>query len=357
MEIKKLSTEEMTGQRFIFGVNNHNVSDIIRLIKDYHIGGVILYKQNYQTYDEMLQVIKKMKDANKGNKIPLFVSIDQEGGRVNRIPDAIHNIKNIYDVSKTNEKLVKYHANAMGKLLHKTGINMDFAPVLDIYNNSKSNVLYKRCFYGDANDVHRLGKIYVDEMRKNKVLAVVKHFPGHGTSKHDSHFFIPYITNTEELFKKHIVPFKKIIKDGVDGIMIGHLIIKGRTRLLPASISGVFLREYLRDIGYDNLIITDEINMLKRHLIYRFNYVEKAIKTPADIILVKIKDYNEGVKIIKQYERMLLKDGELKDILRDNVKRIVRVKEYYKINDDTDYEGVNITEINKVIDEVNAKVN
>ena len=106
MNIKELSLEEKIGQKFIFGINSNNIDEIVKLIEKYHIGGVILYKKNYSNYDEMLSVIKRLKEANRNNKIPLFIAIDQEGGRVNRMPLEIKNIKNMYDLSKVDEKLV-----------------------------------------------------------------------------------------------------------------------------------------------------------------------------------------------------------------------------------------------------------
>ena len=86
MDYNKLSLKEKIGQKFMFGVNSSNIDIIVDLIKEHCIGGVILYKKNYSNYDEMLLVIKRLKDANKGNRIPLFIAIDQEGGRVNRMP-------------------------------------------------------------------------------------------------------------------------------------------------------------------------------------------------------------------------------------------------------------------------------
>lgn len=356
MNKKELSIEEMIGQRFIFGVNNPNVACVIKLIKECRIGGVILYRKNYENYSDMLSVIKKMKEANKDNKIPLFISIDQEGGRVNRIPSQIHNLRNINDVSRADSDLVANYADIIGRILYESGINMNFAPVMDIDNHSKSNVLFKRCFYGDDEEVYQMGKIYVDKLRENKVMAVIKHFPGHGISKRDSHFFIPYISNTEELFNKHIVPFNKMIKSNAPAIMIGHLIIRGETKMLPASISTNFINKYLCDKNYHNLIITDEVNMLKKHLLYRYSFINKAIKSPSDIILVKIKDYNEGVNIISKYKKMLDENSELIDKLEDNVKKIITYKEQYSINDNTNFEGVKIDKINQEIDKLNAKI-
>ena len=147
MDMGNLSLDEKIGQRFIMGVNNQNISEIIKINKKAYLGGVILYKKNYHNCFDMLLVIKKLKEANKDNKIPLFIAIDQEGGKVNRLPNEIHNLKNIYDVSKKDISLVKDYASIIGKILTNSGINMNLAPVVDIYNGTNARSLYKRCFY------------------------------------------------------------------------------------------------------------------------------------------------------------------------------------------------------------------
>jgi len=351
-----LSIDEKIGQRFIFGVNNDNIDDIIQLIKKRYIGGVVLYKKNYDSYDNMLEVIKRLKDANKNNKIPLFITTDQEGGRVNRMPQQIHVLKNIYDISKYSGELVKDNARITGKMLYNAGINMNLAPVMDIYDNSKSKVLYKRCFYGDSLNVSRLGKNYMDELIKSKVIPVVKHFPGHGISKYDSHFMIPYVFNYHEVLNRHIKPFEGAIDSGCDVIMLGHLVIRKLTNGLPASISSSFITKYLRN-NYDGIIMSDELNMLRRNIFYKFIYVNKALVSDNDILLIKIKDYNEGYKIINKYKRLLLKKQEYINKLDYSIKRIVTVKNKYKINDSLEIGKIKISDINREIDMLNNLVN
>ena len=266
MNKRELSINEKIGQRFIFGINDKNINSIIELIKNYSIGGVVLYKKNYNSYKEMIDVINRLKDANKNNSVPLFITIDQEGGIVNRLPKEIHNLKNIYEVSKHDYDLVDDYASIIGNILHDSGINMNLAPVLDIYNNSKSKVLDKRCFYGNGNDVYKCGLRYTKGLENNKVIPVIKHFPGHGVSKMDSHLILPMVFNYHKILDKHIKPFEKLIKDDVPVIMIGHIIIRKLTNLLPASISNNFILKYLRNkYNYNGLIMTDEINMLKKH--------------------------------------------------------------------------------------------
>lgn len=353
MDYSNLSLEEKIGQKFIFGVNSDNIDCIINLIKRCYISGVILYKKNYNGYDEMLNVIKKLKKANESNRIPLFIAIDQEGGKVNRMPNEIHNIKNIYDISKGSDLLVKNVASVINRMLNDSGINMNFAPVIDIYNNSNSKALYKRCFYGDYDEVIKNAKNYLNNTKD--IISVVKHYPGHGASVFDSHFFVPFVFDYKSILKKHIIPFEEAIKNDVPAIMVGHLVIRKLTKGLPASISKKFIDDYLKD-KFNGLIITDEINMLKRNLLYRYIFLKKVLMSPSDIILVKIKDFNEGMMIINKYTEILKNNTECNNLLDNSVNKILKIKKKYNVNDNINYDGVDIDEINKIIDNINNKV-
>jgi len=352
MDLKKLSMKEKIGQKFMFGVNSNNIDVIINLIKQYHIGGVILYKKNYKNYEEMLSVIKRLKEANKSNKIPLFIAIDQEGGRVNRMPLEFENLKNIYDMSKKNGDLISSNANITGRMLFETGININFAPVLDVCDDDKSKVLYKRCFYGDVSRVSENGARYVNGMKKTGVISVVKHFPGHGISKMDSHFITPVVGDYNKVIDTHILPFERAIKEGVDALMVGHLVIRKLTNGMPASISSKFIKEYIRDrYKFDGLVITDEMNMLSRNILYTFNYLKKAFVAGSDIILIKIKDRGNG--IIDKCIKLTLNNPEYEKMLDESVSRIIKIKNKYNVSDNVDYVGCNVNEINKEIVKLN----
>lgn len=359
MNMDMLSIKEKIGQKFIFGVNSGDVNAIIELIENCSIGGIILYKRNYTSYFEMLEVIKKFKIANKNNKVPLFISIDQENGKVNRLPNEIHPIKNMSAVSLADKNLVKDVASLTSEILIESGINMNFAPVLDIYNGSKSKALYKRCFSGNVDDISQCASYYVDCFRKNGVISVVKHFPGHGATTVDSHFMVPYVHNYRDVMTKHMIPFEKSIQNGVDAVMVGHLIVRNLTYGWPASASLEFIKKYIRDkYDYDNLIITDEVNMLQNKLLYRYDkYLEKVFLADNDIILAKIKNANEGYSIIKKYLNLIKDNNDLRNQIDMSVERILRIKKKYKINDSINYGGIDIKKINQRIDKVNNLVN
>ena len=347
MNINKLSHAEKIGQKFILGINSDNIDDILFLIKEYGIGGVILYKRNYHSYDDMLKVIKNLKEANKDNKIPLFIAIDQEWGVVNRLPRDIHNLKNIHDVSKKDKKLVYKSAIITGKVLSDSGINMDLAPVLDIFDRKENGNAYKRCFYGDiANN----GKDYIEGLNKEGIIAIGKHFPGNGASKLDSHFIIPYVFDYKNVLDKHVLPFKEAINNEIDGIMMGHLVIRKLTGLLPASISKKIIDNYLRkELNYNGIIMTDEINMLRHNIFYKYICMNKVMHTSNDIVLVKIKNKKQGIRILNRAMNMKVDNA----LLDDSVGRILKIKDKYKINDNMNNVGINIDEINEEIDKIN----
>lgn len=348
MDKNNLTLDEKIGQKFIFGVNSYNSEFILKLIKENYIGGVILYRKNYKNYKEMISLIKKIKLANKDNKIPLFIAIDQENGIVNRMPDEIKPIYNIYRMTKYGNNVVKEYASITSKMLSDIGINMNLAPIMDIYNNSRA--LYKRCFFGSVDDIVKYGKIYTDEFKKNNVISVIKHFPGLGVTKHDTHFFVPYIFNYKKVMKEHIVPFKSMFEYGIDAVMVGHINIRRLTNGLPASISRKFIKRHLRS-RFDGIIITDEITMINRTIFYKFILYKKLFKTDNDIFLIKVNNYEQAYKIIKKYEN----NYNMKN-LNNSVDRILSVKEKYNINDNIDFDGLDIKVLNKKIKTLNKKV-
>ena len=353
---KDLSLEEKIGQMFMFGVNKNNIDGILELIKNNKIGGVILYKQNYTSYEEMLSLIKRIREANASNKTPLLIAIDQEGGRVNRMPPEFKNLRSITYVSDLNKpSLIKKYSEIISKELSECNINMNFAPVLDINNNSNNNVIKLRCFSNEEQKVSEYGKIYIKEMQSNNVIPVVKHFPGHGCTKKDSHMFLPYINNYKEMLNKHMKPFEAAIKNNCDAIMVGHIIIPKLTGVFPASISQKFISEYLRKrYNYDGLVITDDIRMKSVSILYRGVALKKAFTSESDIVLFKYRKGDE--KIIEKVVDMAKKGIIPEEKINESVSRILKIKEKYKVTDKILNKGCNIEEINKEIEKLNSNI-
>ena len=194
MEINELSLEEKVAQLFMVGVHEKDIDGIIDLIQNYKIGGVVLYRRNYDNYKELIEVVNKIKRANSKNNIPIFISTDQEGGRVNRMPEDVKNLQCATKFSETNDiEKIRESGRIIGEMLNKSGISMNYGPVLDIKRFRENHAIGDRC-YGESKEVvEKYGIEVMKEMQKQNVIAAIKHFPGHGLTQKDSHFQVPRI--------------------------------------------------------------------------------------------------------------------------------------------------------------------
>lgn len=358
MKIEKLSIEEKVGQLFMVGLEEKTNEDIANLIQENKIGGVVLYRKNYHTYKEMLAYVNNIKELNSKNSIPIFISIDQEGGRVNRMPQEILNLKSATKLANTkNVEIVKESGKIIGEMLNKTGISIDYAPVLDIRKFKEKHAIGDRCYGENKEDVSKYGIEVMKEMQNQGVIPVIKHFPGHGLTKKDSHFRIPKITEKVEILEKEdMIPFENAIKENAEAIMVGHLIIKDIDKKYPASLSKKVIQKYLIEkYNYKGLIITDDLKMMAIQLHYNMKKaVIKAIEAGNDIIMIGLP-YKKVNKIIKFIVKEV-KNGRIKEErLNESVKKIIEIKEKYKILDQK-VNGFSITEINEKIKDLNEKI-
>ncbi len=358
MKIEELSLEEKMGQLFMVGLEETNHTGIQEMIQQYKIGGVILYKKNYRTYEEMINLVNHLKEMNQSNAIPLFISIDQEGGRVNRMPSEIENLKSAMQIVNTQDmELVKESGRAIGRMLQETGISMDYAPVLDIKRFEEKHAIGDRCYGEKEEDVSKYGIEVMKEIQNQGVISVIKHFPGHGLTKKDSHFRIPKITQKiEKLEKEDMLPFEKAIKEGADSIMVGHLIIKDIDRRYPASLSKKVIQTHLIDkYQYTGLIMTDDLKMLAIRLHYNMKRaVKKAIEAGNDIVMIGLP-YRKVKKII-QYMTKQVQKGKIEiERINQSVEKIQKMKEKYQIQDKI-VEGGKVDQINSTIQKINKKI-
>lgn len=358
MKIEELSLEEKIGQLFMVGLEEANHTGIQEILQQYKIGGVILYKKNYHTYEEMINLINQLKEMNQLNALPLFISIDQEGGRVNRMPSEIGNLKSAMQIANTKDiELVKESGSAIGKMLHDAGISMDYAPVLDIKRFEEKHAIGDRCYGEKEEEVSKYGIEVMKEIQKQGVISVIKHFPGHGLTKKDSHFRIPKITQKIEILEtEDMLPFEKAIKEGADSIMVGHLILKDVDRKYPASLSKKVIQTYLIEkYHYTGLIMTDDLKMMAIRLHYNMKRaVKKAIEAGNDIIMIGLP-YKKVKKIIS-YITKQVKKGKIEiERINKSVEKIQKMKEKYQIQDKRVEKG-RIDEINNVIQRINEKI-
>lgn len=361
MNIKEISLQEKIGQMIIIGMDTNYITDRIKdMILKYKIGGIILYRKNFNTYQDMLKLIKNLKDLNRKNKIPLFIAIDQEGGRVNRMPREIKNLPSANQIAITGgEELVRASANITGQILRKSGFNLNFSPVLDIKRFENNHAIGDRSFGSDKEEVAKFGITAMKELQKNKVISAIKHFPGHGATKQDSHNFLPVINEKiEKLEKEDMYPFEQAIKNGADVVLVGHLLIKNITGIYPASLSRKFIAKYLRmKYRYNGVIITDDLKMKAIKVLYGTKLsVRKAFEAGNDIIVFRYNNKKE-VEVIEQI-MSLVKKGKIKENrINKSVKRIIDLKNKYEISDTEEIQGIEIEKVNKEIETIRKKCN
>lgn len=345
--------EEKLGQMFIVRMKGKTVtSELESLIKEYHIGGISLYYNNYDSYEEMYSLINELKKINKKyNKTPLFIAVDQEGGRVDRMPDEFKTLPSAKKIS-IDEKLIKESGNITGELLSDLGINLNFAPVLDIQRFSDNHAIGDRCFGENKEDVIKNGLLMMNTLKKN-VIPVVKHFPGHGLVKRDSHILLPVIS--KDIKKEDdICPFIEAIKENVPAIMISHIMLTEMDKIYPASLSKKVIKDYLvNELGYKGLIITDDLKMKAVNFVYGYKKSAlKAIEAGENVILIG-SDYEEVKKCIN-FIKLKLNDSLIDDI-NTSYEKIISLKEEYNLNDDKK-EKIDIEKYNKRIDKVRNSV-
>ena len=333
------------GQMFIIRMQGNTITDeLITLIKDYHVGGISLYSKNYNSYDEMQSLINNLKIINsKYNKTPLFIAIDEEGGRVDRLPKDFNNIPSAKKMS-INKK-VKETGDLIGELLSDIGVNMNFAPVLDIQRFDDDHPIGNRCFGTNKEDVINNGLSMVNSL-KEKVVPVVKHFPGHGLVKRDSHFLLPVVRKDIEKTDDLLV-FKEAINNDVPMIMVSHMIISKIDKRYPASISKKVIKKYIfEELNYKGLVVTDDLKMKPIKLLYGTKKATlKAIEAGNNIVLI-----GESYKTVMECIDYVI--GKINDEIKENINnsyhKIVKIKKDYKINDELK-EKINVDKYNKRI--------
>lgn len=327
--LENMTLDEKIGQMMIVFYTAPEVDDTLReVLYTVKPGGFILFKENITTYYNTLKLIKEIKNTAD---IPMFISIDQEGGNVQRLlslqDKTVSNIPYMYDVGITNdEKLAKDVGKVIAEELRVFGINMDFAPSLDIFSNPQNTVIGKRSFGNNSEIVTKMGLALATGLSENGIIPVYKHFPGHGNTSTDSHDELPIVNKTkEELYNLELIPFMKAIENGAQIIMIGHLAIPNITgNNLPASISKSFITDFLRnELKYNDLIVTDALNMkaLTNYYTQEEIYI-KAVEAGVDILLMPSSS-KECLEIIK---KAVLTGRITEERIDASVKKILKLK-------------------------------
>lgn len=336
-KLANMTLEEKIGQMLLVGIDGTKLdTQAKRMIAEDKIGGIILYKDNISNLKGMVSLINDLKKSNAENPVPLFMSVDQEGGKVSRMPDEYAAIPSNGSVGAANNSSA---AGTMGKLLARellsAGFNMDFAPVLDINSNPDNPVIGDRSFGNTADLVSRLGIAEMKGIAGEGVVPVVKHFPGHGDTSVDSHLELPVVNKTAaELAKLEWQPFEAAIQENADAVMVAHILFPELDADKPASLSRAIIGELLREeMGFQGVVITDDLTMgaITEHYTLAAAAVD-TVQAGSDILLVAHEYGNE--QAVRKALLTSVKSGTIKESrIDESVYRILALKDKYRLTD------------------------
>jgi beta-N-acetylhexosaminidase len=251
------------GQLAVLGFGGQTVSAELRaLSREWDLGGAIFFARNVEAPDQVAELAFDLQAL--AQEIPLWVGVDQEGGRVARFKAPFTEWPPMSSLGRRGDLgLVVRFAAALADELSAVGVNLDFAPVLDIYHEAADSVIGDRALATRPEEVGRLGRQLVETLQDHGVAACGKHFPGHGDGRADSHQELPVIGHPPERLRAHeMVPFREAIAADVASVMTAHVLYPALDEEQPATLSRTIVTDILRnEFEHKGLIVTDDLDM------------------------------------------------------------------------------------------------
>ena len=329
-KLNSMSLDEKIAQLFVVAWRDSDTyDDLYGLFRDKKLGGFILFKENMSTYDKTKTLISNLQAYND---IPLIISMDQEGGLVQRLKYLkdvkVTDIPYMYYLGKTKDENLAYQVGkVMARELRTIGVNVVFSPDIDIYSNPKNTVIGKRSFGSDYLLVNKMAGSLAKGLEETGVIPTYKHFPGHGDTDVDSHVDLPIIEkNYEELKDLELQTFSYAVNNNAKLIMVGHIALPNITGdNTPASLSKVLITDILKnDLNYNGLVITDALNMKALTDNYtQEEIIVKAIEAGVDILLMP-EDIEKSLECVKS--------NISEERINESVKKILMFKYSYLEN-------------------------
>ena len=338
-----LSQDEKLGQLFILALYTNKgeefINQIRNIVKNEKIGGLILMQ------DDAAREINLVNEFQSQSKVPLMIGMDAEWGVFQRIAKA-HKYPWAITLGAIQDKnLITEMSAKIAEDCKRMGINWDFAPVVDVNTNPNNPIIGNRSFGSDVNNVVNSALAYSNGLQDNRILAAIKHFPGHGDTDKDSHLDLPVVShNLERLEKIEIAPFKALMNKGIGGVMVAHLYVPSleNEKGIPASVSKKSVTGLLKEkLGYKGLIITDALNMGAVANKFKAGELDAmAFKAGNDLMLFS-QDVATGKKLIQQ----AIDKGEIsQNRVEESVNKILLTKYYLGLNQ---YNNINPENVNE----------
>jgi beta-N-acetylhexosaminidase len=303
---------------------------ITRLVKTTRVGGVILFQRNVETPAQVLSLTRRLQRL--APKAPLFVAIDQEGGRVSRLPPPFTQFPPAAALGARKAVALTYAiGEIMGRELAAVGVNMNMAPVLDVNTNAANPIIGDRAFGDSPMTVEEHGLALLVGLQDQGVIACAKHFPGHGATSADSHLELPVVdASLRELERIHLRPFEHAIANRLSALMTAHVRYPALDARSPATLSKKIVTGLLRRaMGFDGVVITDDLEM--KAIADRHDAGSAALKAflaGADVLLF-CRDQDAPEETIDVLAAAV-KRGRLSEARIDqSLNRILRLKERF----------------------------
>jgi beta-N-acetylhexosaminidase len=336
--LEDMTPGEKIGQMLMVGIEGTELDgDTSLFLKEHRIGGVILFGRNIQNSQQASELSQGLQELNAGPPgVRMLIGTDQEGGRVNRLPGDEGRFPSAgMQAHDNNPDSVREAAGQMAAQLKGMGINLNFAPVLDINSNPDNPVIGDRAFGNNPETVSRMGLAFIQGTLDKGVIPVVKHFPGHGDTLVDSHTELPVVSHSmERLAGFELIPFEEAIKNRAPAIMSAHILLDKLDRDYPATLSAPVITGILRErMGFDGVVVSDDLDMGAITGLYSPGEAAvRAVKAGVDILLVGHS--REGMLEVFDALTNAVKSGNISEEVIDSaVLRILTMKERFGLAD------------------------
>src|SRR5262245_22028113 len=254
------------GQLALVGFGGYDIpAEVKSLAREFDLGGVVFFARNVESPEQVADLSRQAQAL--AGELPLWVSVDQEGGRVARLKRPFTEWPPMITLGRAgtpeSDRLAERFASALAAELHAVGISLDYTPVLDIHTNPKNPVIGDRALAERAEDVARLGAVIIRTLQASGIAACGKHFPGHGDTSTDSHHELPLLEHPpDRLEAVELVPFSAAIAADVASIMTAHILIPALDEESPGTLSAAIVDGLLkRTLRYDGLVLSDDLDM------------------------------------------------------------------------------------------------
>jgi beta-N-acetylhexosaminidase len=320
------------GQLLIAGFNGEQLPvELKSIANEFGLGGVILFARNVAEAEQVAELSGEA--VRLVPELPLWVSVDQEGGRVARLKAPFTEWPPMATLGRSGDPaLAERFARALGAELRAVGVSLDYAPVLDIHTNPKNPVIGDRALADEAELVSTLGSVIIRALQGEGVAACGKHFPGHGDTSTDSHLELPLVEHPPDRLRAiEFAPFRAAIAAGVATIMTAHVFVPSLDDTLPATLSRRVVSDMLRhELGFEGVIISDDLEMKAVASTYAVPAAAvMAIDAGCDALLICSGDHAAQSAALEALVHAI-EDGRLSATrVEDALKRHVRAKERF----------------------------